>query len=135
MRISNYQQRLGLWRSDDAETILHSPQWKLLHIRFLRDVDVEDARKAWRDGLEQNCKNPCHLDEGGVRKFLAALPPIHKGDESAMLFTSNGVDVTFNGKPMGEIPDSQFAEVILATFIGAEPATPRLKRELLGLRN
>jgi len=29
----------------------------------------------------------------------------------------------------------QFARVVLATFIGAEPSTPRLRRELLGLRD
>jgi hypothetical protein len=33
------------------------------------------------------------------------------------------------------VPDRQFAELMLATFIGPEPPTPRLKRELLGLRD
>ena len=32
-------------RSGDADTILHSPQWKLLHIRFLRDVDAPVTRE------------------------------------------------------------------------------------------
>lgn len=36
---------------------------------------------------------------------------------------------------MGEISDPHFAEVMLGTFIGAEPPTPRLKRELLGLHD
>ena len=41
-------------RSGDPDTILHSQERKLLDIRFLRDVDAEDARKAWRDAFEQN---------------------------------------------------------------------------------
>ena len=45
-------------RNGDPETILHSPERKLLDIRFLRDVDAEDARKAWRESFEQNCMPP-----------------------------------------------------------------------------
>ena len=122
-------------RSDNAESILHSPEKKLLDIHFLRDVDAEDARNAWRDGFEQNCRAPCYLEPRDVQRFLAAVPSMHKGDATTLLFTSKGVHVTCNGRPMGEIADPHFAETILATFIGPEPPTPRLKRELLGLRN
>jgi hypothetical protein len=122
-------------RSDNADTILHSRQMKLLDIRFLRDVDAEHARAAWRDGFEQNCKSPCYLDPRDVQNFLAAVPSMSKGDETTLLFTSKGVHITCNGRPMGEIADPHFAETILATFIGPEPPTPRLKRELLGLRD
>jgi hypothetical protein len=46
-----------------------------------------------------------------------------------LLLTAKGVVVTFNGRPtMGEINDPHFAEVMLGTFIGSEPPTPRLKR-------
>jgi hypothetical protein len=121
--------------TDNADMILHSPETKLLHIRFLRDVDAEDARVAWRDGFEQNCRAPCYLDPRDVQRFLAAVPSMHKGDETTLLFTSKGVRVTCNGRPMGDIGDPHFAETILATFIGPEPPTPRLKRELLGLRD
>jgi hypothetical protein len=119
----------------NADTILHSSERKLLDIRFLRDVDADDAREAWRDGFAQNCKAPCYLDPRDVQRFLAAVPAMRKGDQSTLLFTSKGVHVTFNGRPMGDIADPHFAEMMLATFIGPEPPTPRLKRELLGLRD
>jgi hypothetical protein len=122
-------------RSDNADTILRSSERKLLDIRFLRDVNADDAREAWRDGFAQNCKAPCYLDPGDVQRFLAAVPAMHKGDHTTLLFTSKGVRVTFNGRPMGDIADPHFAETMLATFIGPEPPTPRLKRELLGLRD
>ena len=35
-------------RNSDTDTILHSQERKMLHIRFLRDVGAEDARKAWQ---------------------------------------------------------------------------------------
>ena len=88
-------------RSDDPDTILRSPERKLLDIRFLGDVGVEDARTAWRDAFKQNCKTPCYLDPGDVQRFLAALPSVHKGDESTLVFTAKGVVVMFNRQPAG----------------------------------
>jgi Chalcone isomerase-like len=122
-------------RSGDPNTIIHSQQRKLLDIRFLRDVGAEDARKAWQESFEQNCKAPCYLDPHDLQRFLVAVPSVHSGDGSTLLFTSEGVHVTFNGRLMGDIPDPQFAELMLATFIGAVPPTPRLKRELLGFQD
>jgi hypothetical protein len=95
----------------------------------------EDARQAWRDGFEQNCRAPCYLDPRDVDRFLAAVPSMRKGDATTLLFTSNGVQVTVNGRSMGDIGNPHFAKTMLATFIGPEPPTPRLKRELLGGRD
>jgi len=122
-------------RNGDPDTILHPQERKLLDIRFLRCVDAEDARKAWQESFEQNCKSPCYLDPHDMQRFLAAVPSVHKGDDSTLLFTSRGVHITLNGRLMGDIADPRFAELMLATFIGREPPTPRLKRELLGLRD
>jgi hypothetical protein len=101
-------------RSDNPDAILHSTEVKLLDIRFLRDVDAENARKAWRDGFEGNCKAPCYLDPSDVQRFLAAVPSMHEGDESTLLFTSHGVRVTFNGRPIGDITDPHFAQTVTA---------------------
>ena len=122
-------------RNDNPDAILHSPEMKFLDIRFLRDVDAEDARKAWQESFEQNCKAPCYLDPVDEQRFLAEVPSVHKGDQSTLLFTSKGVHVTLNRRPMGDIPDPHFAELMLTTFIGPVPPTPRLKRELLGFRD
>ena len=121
--------------SADPETIIRSHGTKLLDIRFLRDVDATDAQEAWRDSFEQNCVSPCYLDPRDVRQFLAAVPSVRKGDSASLLFTPSGLQVTFNGHVMGDITDQHFADVMLTTFIGPVPPTPRLKRELLGLRD
>jgi hypothetical protein len=132
-RVPIYVAGLYLERpSKNSDAILHSTSEKLLDIRFLRDVDASEARKAWLDGLEQNCKVPCSLDAGDVRRFLAAVPSVSKGDKTTLLFTPRGVDFKINGAPIGAIADLHFAEIILATFIGPEPPTARLKAGLLG---
>jgi len=120
-------------RSDNPNTILHSPEPKVLDIRFLRDVDADRARSAWRDGFANNCRPPeCYLDPQDIERFLVSVPPIHRGDETTMTFTSKGVSVTFNGRSLGDISDHHFAETLLATFLGPVPPTQQLKRALLG---
>ena len=120
-------------RSDNPERILHSPEPKVLNIQFLRDIDAERARQAWRDGFANNCRLPeCYLDPRDIERFLASIPAIHRGDDTTMVFTSKGVSVTFNGQSLGDISDHHFAETLLATFLGPVPPTPQLKRALLG---
>jgi hypothetical protein len=70
-----------------------------------------------------------------MQRFLAAVPSVHKGDDSALFFTAKGAHVTFNGRLMVDLADPHFAELMLTTSIGAVPPTPRLKRELLGVRD
>src|SRR5580698_4076084 len=81
-------------QSNNSDNILHSPERKLLDIRFLRDVGAADARKAWQDGFAENCRPPdCYLDPRDVQRFLSAIPAIHQGDETTMLFSPRGVEV------------------------------------------
>ena len=122
-------------RSNDPTAILHSHEMKLLDIRFLRDVDSAHARQAWQDSLEQNCEAPCHLDARDLQHFLAEVPSVHEGDSSTLLFTERGVHITLNGATLGDIAEPAFAQLMLSTFIGREPPTPQLKRQLLGLRD
>jgi hypothetical protein len=48
-------------RSDNPDAILHSLERKLLDIRFLRDVGVQDAQTAWRDASALRRDNARHL--------------------------------------------------------------------------
>jgi hypothetical protein len=121
-------------RSDNAEAILQSPETKVLDIRFLRDVDAEEAHKSWRNGFANNCRLPeCSLNQQDVERFISQVPAVHRGDQSTLIFTSRGVVLTLNGRREGDITDTHFAQVLLRTFLGPSPPTQQLKRELLGL--
>lgn len=115
----------------DPEQILQSPETKLLRVRFQRSVSAEDARKAWREGLANNCQAPCHVDPDDLERFLAEVPAMQNGDDFSLLFTRNGATVTVNGQQIGTISNRQFAEAMLATFLGPRPASPKLKQQLL----
>jgi hypothetical protein len=115
----------------DPEQIIRSPETKLLLIRFEHSVGADAARKAWRDGLADNCQAPCHVDPNDVTRFLANIPAMHEGDNYSLLFTREGVSVTVDGRLVGNISKRSFAEAMLATFLGPRPASERLKQELL----
>lgn len=117
--------------SHDADAILRSPEEKLLVVQFLHDVDTKHARDAWREGFENNCVAPCHLAPSDVERFLAAVPAMRAGDSSTLAFTREGLQITMNGHTLGTITNPVFSRAVLATFLGPEPATPRVKRELL----
>ena len=57
-----------------------APETKLLIVRFEHSVSAETARKAWHDGLLNNCEAPCHLDPMDVEKFLAVVPAMLRHD-------------------------------------------------------
>jgi Chalcone isomerase-like len=115
----------------DPEQIIHSPGTKLLVIRFEHSVSADAARKAWRDGLADNCQAPCQVDPNDVTRFLANIPAMHEGDNYSLLFTRDGVSVSVDGRLVGVISKRSFAEAMLATFLGPRPASERLKQELL----
>ncbi|HUB43357.1 MAG TPA: chalcone isomerase family protein [Acetobacteraceae bacterium] len=119
--------------SDNSESIVRSKGLKLLVLHFVHDVTADQARRAWQEGFDNNCRAPCYLDPHDVQQFLAQVPSARKGDIIYLLFSPEGVRVTDDGRLLGNVDDPHFAEIILDTFIGPVPPTPRLKRELLGL--
>lgn len=116
----------------DADAILNSPEKKLLVFHFLRDVDAEEARKSWSEGFEGNCRLPCRLNQADLQRFLAAVPAVRAGENSTLTFLPGHLTITVDGKLAGTITDPTFARAVLATIIGPDPPTERLKRELLG---
>jgi hypothetical protein len=121
--------------TSDAEAILSSDGAKLLDIHFVHDVNADQARDAWVQGFEENCRPPCHLKGPDVLHFLSAVPAFRRGDESTLLFIGRTVQIAVNGRTLGTISDADFTRAILATFIGPHPPSEPFKHGLLGLPN
>ena len=118
--------------SSDPEAILNSPQTKLLTVSFLHDVSAERERKSWQVGFADNCVPPaCALKRADIDDFLAHVPPARAGDRFTMLFDTRGAAIKMDDHPLGVIPRPDFAEAMLATFLGPRPGSVELKSELL----
>jgi hypothetical protein len=117
--------------STDPSEIIQSPETKLLTVRFEHAVSADQSRNAWRTALENNCVAPCHLDPRDVERFLSQVPAMTAGEYFYLLFTQGRATVSANGHQIGTIPRRQFANAVLATFLGPHPASPTLRQELL----
>jgi hypothetical protein len=117
--------------STNPDEILRSSETKLVTVRFRHDVSAEKSRNAWREGLVNNCVSPCRLDPKDVEAFLSRITDMNAGDSYDLLFTQRGATVTVGGRTVGTISKPQFAQAMLATFLGPKPGSPSLKHDLL----
>lgn len=117
--------------SDNPDEIIRSPETKLMTVKFERGISADRARTAWRENLENNCMAPCRLDPEDIERFLSLVPAMHAGDAYNLIFRRNGATVTVNGQEIGTFYKRQFAEVMLATFIGPNTKLPGLRQALL----
>jgi hypothetical protein len=117
--------------STDPNEIIESPETKLLSVRFEHAISAHQAREAWRTGLANNCVAPCHLDPQDVASFLTQVPGMTPGEYFYLEFSGNTAKVSADGQQIGVISRPQFANAVLATFLGPHPASPALRHELL----
>ncbi|MDE1174056.1 MAG: chalcone isomerase family protein [Parvibaculaceae bacterium] len=117
----------------DADTILNSPEKKVLVVHFLRDITLDQARNAWKQGFSGNCLAPCHINPGELNAFLANVTKLDEGDSSTLIFTPDaGVEVDMNGKRVHDTKNPDLVYAMLATFIGPKPPSQDVKLGLLG---
>jgi hypothetical protein len=108
-------------RSNDGDAILGAGLAKLRLSSCDVDAVAEDTRKSWREGFDRERPAPCS------DRFLAAVPLVHNGDTSALLFTARTVDFPMNGRSVGRVADPDFVWVVLATFIGPSSNSAEVK--------
>ena len=65
-----------------------------------------------------NCLPPCRVDPDDLERFLAVVPGNAGRRDFSLLFTQQGATVTVDGQRIGVVPNRQFAEAMLATFLG-----------------
>lgn len=134
LRIHVYVAALYLERrSSDGEAILNSPEDKVLVFRFSRTIGADAARKSWREAFQDSCPAPCAFFPEPITRFIDSVPGVREGDVSMLRFTPQALDISMNGRSLGQITDRNFARLVLSTFIGEHPTAPAVKREMLGM--
>lgn len=133
LRIKVYVAALYVAKRDaTSQGVLDAKTPKVLHTRFLRDVDLKDTLAAWDYYLEQNCTGSCTLPKQQIEAFKALVPVTVAGETQTYVFRPDSVELLRNEKSLGVIQGADFARLLLSTWIGEVPTTPALKKALLG---
>ena len=134
LRIKVYVAGLYLpQKNGDAAAILAANgRWQLV-LRFLRDVDASDIRDAFQEGFQKAAGDKLGSLEKRIAALNAQMVDFRSGQSLA--FTrdpATGVAVDVDGKGGSTIEGADFADALLAIWLGAKPPNGDLKSGLLG---
>jgi hypothetical protein len=118
--------------SADADAILSSSTPKALVMQFVRNVGVNDLRRAWNEGFEKNAKAELGELKGRIETFNGWMSDVKTGQNLVLLYKpGTGIDVNVNGAARGTIEGDDFARALFAIWLG-DPPNPEIKAGLLG---
>jgi hypothetical protein len=119
--------------SKDPKAILASEEIKVIHMRFVRDVDRSDILSAYRDGFKRNAGGALQALQPRINRLLSWLPAFKDGGTLTVTYVpGQGTYVAVNGKQMGIIEGADFGRAMFAIWLGSRPPNGGLKSGLLG---
>jgi hypothetical protein len=119
--------------SHDPQEILGSSGYKKIQLKFVRDVDNDHIRNAWREGLEKNAKPEMALLEPSLQKLQGLMRDMKKGETLAFNLFPEKVEVLVDGNVQGTVEGgSRFSRALLSVWLG-DPPNEKLKKGMLGL--
>lgn len=121
-------------KSSDPKAILAQDEPRMMVMHFVYDVSAEKISKAWYEGLEANVDPVSPELKAKFDQLAGMMEGIKEGE--AMSFTydpGKGTTVMVKGQAKGTIQGKDFADAILATWIGPKPGPGKsFKNDLLG---
>ncbi len=119
--------------SKDPAVILAADEPRRIVMHFLyKNVAKKKLVAAWEEGFEANAKNPEAL-LGSLNRFNSYWGDMKTGDEAVMTYIpGTGTKVEIKGKEMGVIEGKDFADALLAVWLGPEPPNKEIKKGMLG---
>lgn len=121
----------GAEKSNSATEILGSTREKVLQLSFLRDVEVEKIREAWKVGFERNGSKLSEI-QPQIASFQKAMRSMQEGENMQMHFSENGVALRIQNQDTILFPGANFSRAVLAIWLGPNPPNEDLKLGILG---
>jgi hypothetical protein len=119
--------------SHDAQALVESTGPDQLTLHFVRNVGVDDLRKAWVEGFARNSEAQVPALKVRISELNGWMSDVKAGQR--LTFTRRpgaGVQVDVNGTTKGVIAGDDFSRAFLAIWLGATPPNAELKSGLLG---
>jgi hypothetical protein len=123
-----------LWATADFSAADYARTPFALQLRYLRNFDgqeiAERSIKEMRGVGSLKDAQAAHW----LAQMRAIFPNIRKGDRLLGLHQPGlGASFVFNGKPVGELRDTEFARLFFGIWLSSHSSQPQMRRELLGL--
>ena len=119
--------------SRDPGPLIASDTPQQLILQFVRNVGVDDLRKAFIEGFERAGAAQSAALKERVARLNAWMSDMKTGQRLTFVrLPHSGVQVSVNEVRKGLIEGDDFARALLSIWLGATPPNPELKSGLLG---
>jgi hypothetical protein len=120
-------------KNSDAQTLIAADTPRRMVMHFVRDVGKDKIVEGWREGFANNSPASADALKPKLDEFAALWADMANGDEAVMTYVQGtGLTLEIRGKQVGVIASKQFADAVLACWIGPNPPSEELKTGLLG---
>jgi hypothetical protein len=120
-------------KAGEAQTLIAADTPRRMVMHFVRDVGKDKIVEGWREGFANNSPANAQALQPKLDEFAALWQDMANGDEAVMTYVQGtGLKLQIRGKELGVIQGKQFADAVLACWIGPKPPTEELKEGLLG---
>lgn len=117
----------------DPQQLIDSDTPQQLVLHFVRNVGVDDLRKAFIEGFERSSAGQSGPLAARIAKLNSLMSDMQSGQQLQLNRLAHaGVQVAVNGVPRGTIEGDDFSRALLSIWLGATPPNPQLKNGLLG---
>lgn len=123
-------------RATSAQALLDAGGARRMSLRLLRDLDAASLQAALDDGLRDN-HTAAQLaalqpQADALAAIMRGIGQAREGDVITLDFPGDGVVVSVNGQPRGQVAGAIFGQALLRVWLGEKPADASLKKALLG---
>jgi hypothetical protein len=120
-------------KSSDPAAILALEAPKRMEMHFVRSVGREKIADGWREGFANNSGAKLAELQQRLDEFAAKWPDMKDGDAAVMTYTGGGLlTLEIAGKEVGVFRGKDFADAVLACWLGPKPPSEDFKNGLLG---
>jgi hypothetical protein len=120
-------------KSGDAAAVIALDAPKRMVMHFLRDVDGTAVADAWKEGFANNSAAKLPALQQRLDNFASLWSDVKTGDEVTMTYVpAVGLKLAIRGKEVGLIVGKDFADAVMACWLGDKPPSEDLKNGVLG---
>jgi hypothetical protein len=117
----------------EAAALINSDTPQELSLHFVRDVGVDDLRKAFDEAFEHMGAQQSAPLKDRIARLNGWMTDMKKGQRLTFVRLPHaGVQIVVNGTQKGTIDGDDFARAFVSIWLGATPPNPELKSGLLG---